>query len=144
MPQELRGARPPRLKRWSPPGLVKIVHPGQIRSSPRTRGYDRRWDKLSKGFRAAHILCLFCEQEGRDTLAQVTDHILPAKDWPAGKYDADNLCALCKKCHDGLKQALENEARARMDIHLLRDWVAKPRTRPRHLLAPMFCEGVNL
>lgn len=69
------------------------------------RGYDRRWRKLRLRVLRDEPLCRFCKQQGRTTLAQVVDHIVPKRE---GGTDArENLQPLCAPCHDSIKAAME-------------------------------------
>ena len=75
------------------------------RSSPRKRGYDTAWDKLSLAFRAANPLCRRCHERGATTKADVTDHIMPKA--KGGTNDWSNLQSLCFSCHNSAKQSEE-------------------------------------
>lgn len=77
------------------------------RGSSRAQGYTARWDRLSRHYRRMHPLCVGCESVGRTTLAQVVDHVLPAKRDDDRMWSVDNLQALCKWHHDVVKQRLE-------------------------------------
>lgn len=52
-------------------------------------------------------LCRICSQQGFVAPATVTDHIRPHKGDKELFFDASNLQALCKPCHDGLKAQIE-------------------------------------
>ncbi len=84
-------------------------------------------------FRRTNPYCRFCEQEGRDSLADVTDHILPAHEYPHLRYVWDNLQSLCSFHHDNLKQKLELYARKNGLLDKLVEWSADPESRPVHL-----------
>lgn len=75
--------------------------------SAAARGYGHAWRKARVGFLASHPLCLMCEQLGRITAASVVDHIKPHKGDQALFWDRSNWQPLCKPCHDGAKQRLE-------------------------------------
>lgn len=75
------------------------------RSSPRLRGYDTSWDKLSLAYRAANPLCVRCKEQGRTEPARVTDHIIPKS--KGGTNDWSNLQSLCFAHHDSTKQSEE-------------------------------------
>jgi 5-methylcytosine-specific restriction protein A len=48
-----------------------------------------------------------CEQRGRIVAASVVDHIQPHKGNVTLFWDATNLQALCKGCHDSAKAMIE-------------------------------------
>lgn len=50
------------------------------------------------------------EQLGRVVMASVVDHIKPHRGNLELFLDADNLQSLCKRCHDGHKQAQEHNS----------------------------------
>ena len=77
----------------------KHLHPAVIRSAS-SRGYSKRWQKVSKQFLAAHPLCENCIKAGKYTKATVVDHIKPHRGDPALFWDPRNWQALCKPCHD--------------------------------------------
>jgi len=60
---------------------------------------SRAWRKLSKHYKLKHPLCVSCENQGRVTPSQVTDHITPI-DKGGAKWDSSNFQALCHKCHN--------------------------------------------
>jgi 5-methylcytosine-specific restriction protein A len=64
------------------------------RPSFRQRGYDARWDRLSKRFRRSHPTCP-CGQP-----SQVVHHLDGLGPTGPRGYDESNLQALCKQCHD--------------------------------------------
>lgn len=127
---------PPRFRvnRIAPTAVAahKAQKTGRFRGSPRERGYDAKWDRISIEFRKRHPFCLFCSQQGRDTLVDLVDHVLPVVDRPDLRHDWNNLIQLCVHCH-GLKARLENEARTLGDINLLKVWVYNPDSRPEGL-----------
>ena len=67
------------------------------RPSPRTRGYDHRWDKFSKAYRARHPVCIHCGAP-----SEHVDHL--DNQGPLGPrgYDESNLAAVCRSCHSKL------------------------------------------
>jgi 5-methylcytosine-specific restriction endonuclease McrA len=126
-------SRPPRFKPQTAPLAIaaqKATETGRFRGSPRDRGYDARWDRLSIEFRRRHPFCIFCEQAGRDTLTDLVDHIVPVVDRPDLRYDWENLCSLCKRCH-GKKFQMEAFARAHDLLDVLPIWVRAPDRRPQ-------------
>ena len=103
----------------------------RVREPARRRGYDAKWDRLSKLWRRRHPFCRFHEQEGvRDVLCDVVDHIIPAADRRDLMYDPANLQSLCHGCHSSSKAWLEGEARRLGDLGLLVAWCDNPATRP--------------
>lgn len=127
-----RDDRPPRFKPFSAPlatTVQKQQRTGRHRGSPRDRGYDAHWDRLSLMFRRAHPFCLWCELAGRDTLTALVDHVLPVQDFPGLRYSWKNLEALCVPCH-GLKATMEIYARANGLLMSLPEWCADPMSRP--------------
>lgn len=125
------GSGPPVFRAWSPPRKSALKSDIETRNSPRERGYDARWDRLSVHFRRSHPFCLLCEQENRDSLTEVADHVLPAADFPDLRYEPTNLVPLCKRCHDSTKARMEAFARSTGQLERLTDWVFRPETRPR-------------
>lgn len=63
------------------------------------RGYNYRWQKLSKRFRAQHPYCEMCKANGIVKLAECVDHIIPHHLNPQLLYDEANLQSLCWSCH---------------------------------------------
>ena len=128
---------PPRFKPWRAPTAKPVRRDGgQHRGSPRDRGYDAHWDRLSKRFRRANPFCLFCQQECRTEDWQptaVADHALPAVEFPELRYSWSNLVPLCGHHHDVTKQRLEAYAREHGQLKLLPKWCREPLSRPTHL-----------
>ena len=75
------------------------MHPEEVRSAD-SRGYNRRWRKISKAFLKAHPLCVRCFAEGRYTKATVVDHIIPHRGDRELFWDRSNWQPLCKHHHD--------------------------------------------
>lgn len=63
------------------------------------RGYGRQWNRISQRWRAQHPFCEECRRQGRLTLAECVDHIIPHKGAPTLLYDLNNLRSLCWKWH---------------------------------------------
>ncbi|MBN8972933.1 MAG: HNH endonuclease [Rhizobiales bacterium] len=78
------------------------------RGSARARGYDARWDRSAKVFRAHHPLCLGCEAEGRISVATVVDHVLPHRGDMDLFWDATKWQPACDFHHNVVKQQLEH------------------------------------
>jgi 5-methylcytosine-specific restriction enzyme A len=66
------------------------------RGSARRQGYTAGWDRLSRTYRSTFPLCAGCLAVGRIALAQVVDHVLPAKGNPDRMWSFENLQPLCK------------------------------------------------
>lgn len=114
--------------------LQKKSETGVYRSSPRSRGYDSAWDRLSVRFRRQNPWCLFCRQEKREedwSPTEVADHVLPAREFPELRLVWKNLCPLCAFHHDGLKARMEAYAREEGLLEQLPRWVWDPATRPQ-------------
>lgn len=126
--------RPPTFRMWKPPGAKSHAEALRgTRISARARGYDSRWDRLSVAFRRSHPFCRFCEQEDRDTLTDVVDHIIPAAWRPELKYAWKNLQPLCNDHHNITKQKMERFAALEMRVEELPAWCASLEARPREI-----------
>lgn len=127
---------PPRFKVSTPAPMAvaaqKIAKVGRFRGSPIDRGYGPKWDRLSIAYRKRHPFCEWCEQEGKDTLADLVDHMIPVQDRPDLVLDWKNLWSLCT-FHHGKKFSMELWARAQKLIDLLPRWCKDPDSRPPHL-----------
>lgn len=124
--------RPPRFKPFQAPTAIavqKINKTGNYRGSPRERGYDSKWDRISIAFRKRNPCCLWCDQIGRDTLTDLVDHVIPVVDRPDLKYDWKNLLPLCVH-HHGKKTAMEVYARENGLLDMLPEWCRQPEKRP--------------
>lgn len=64
------------------------------------RGYGSRWQRVRRGFLAAHPLCAACAAEGAVREATVVDHIEPHKGDQGLFWDRSNWQPLCKTHHD--------------------------------------------
>ncbi|MBF8679867.1 HNH endonuclease [Pseudomonas fulva] len=71
------------------------------------RGYDYRWQKARERFLHDNPLCVYCDRLGRTTAARVVDHVVPHRGDKVLFWDPTNWQALCKSCHDSVKQAEE-------------------------------------
>lgn len=132
---------PPRFKPRSAPQAVsvqKLAKTGNYRGSPRTRGYDSRWDRLSIAFRKKNPFCLWCQQQGRDTLTDLVDHMIPVVDRPDLKHDWKNLLPLCTY-HHGVKGSMEIYAREKGLLDMLPIWCRDPAKRPRQFAPAVEC-----
>lgn len=72
------------------------------RPSARERGYTTDWEKERAAFLEAHPCCAIC-----GAVATVVDHITPHRGNKALFWDRYNWQALCKPCHDRVKQRQE-------------------------------------
>ena len=72
----------------------------QHRESASKRGYNRRWQIVSKAYLANHPFCVRCLESGIHTHATVVDHIVPHKGNQSLFWDKSNWQPLCKQCHD--------------------------------------------
>lgn len=128
-----RPGKPGRFKASQPaPRAVaaeKSLKAGLFRDSPAERGYDARWDGISRKFRKLNPFCVICAQQGRDTLTEVTDHMIPIQDRPDLRHDWKNLAPMCIR-HNNQKKVWESYARENGLLRLLPIWVKDPSSRP--------------
>ena len=68
--------------------------PPDNRPSPSARGYDRRWQRFRLWYLRRNPICLEC-----GGIASEVHHVTPLAKAPEGKFDLNNLAALCKRCH---------------------------------------------
>lgn len=73
----------------------------------RERGYNSAWSRLSREWRKANPLCVYCERMGKVTPAEVVDHIEPLNGDMTRLLDTTGIQSLCKRCHDSVKQTEE-------------------------------------
>ena len=78
----------------------KKLHEGMSGRGAAERGYNSRWQKVSKAFLKVHPLCVRCQAEGRYVKATVVDHIIPHKGDGRLFWDRENWQPLCKHHHD--------------------------------------------
>lgn len=71
------------------------------------RGYGYRWQKVRDGFLKKHPLCEYHSKMGMIAAAVVVDHKIPHRGDMQLFWDRDNWQALCKGCHDRIKQQQE-------------------------------------
>jgi 5-methylcytosine-specific restriction protein A len=88
---------------------VKVVTPGSWRSGMTSsqRGYDYKWQKARERYLCDHPLCVYCHRQGLTAAASVVDHKVPHRGDQDLFWNEDNWQALCKTCHDSVKQAEE-------------------------------------
>ena len=70
-------------------------HKQPDRPSAAKRGYNSKWQRLSKAYLRKHPMCVRCMQQGRYVPATVVDHIQPHRGNPALMWDEFNWQALC-------------------------------------------------
>jgi 5-methylcytosine-specific restriction endonuclease McrA len=86
------------------------MQPGSWRSDKQTsaqRGYGYKWQKAREDYLAKHPLCVYCEREGRVTLATVVDHKVPHRGDMKLFWDSNNWQSLCATHHSRDKQREE-------------------------------------
>ncbi len=69
--------------------------------------YGRRWDKARRLFLVEHPTCQICRRMGKLVAASVVDHVIAHKGNIDTFWDETNWNAICKKCHDSIKQSQE-------------------------------------
>lgn len=79
----------------------------QERKSSTARGYNYRWQKVSKLFLDENPLCKFCSDMGIIRAAEVVDHITPHKGNQELFWNTSNWQGLCIPCHNITKQRIE-------------------------------------
>lgn len=88
------------------------------RRSANARGYNYRWQKYRAKYLKEHPLCVFCSRLGKVLGATVVDHIKPHRGDSKLFWDKKNHQALCKPCHDRIKQGIETGSKIQgCDIH---------------------------
>ncbi len=70
----------------------------KLRGTRTERGYNNRWLKASKLFRAGKV-CVMCEAKGIAKLSECTDHIIPHKGDDGLFWDESNWQPLCISCN---------------------------------------------
>lgn len=71
----------------------------RARGSSTQRGYDSKWTAYAKRFRQHSPWCVMCQANGLIQLAEVVDHIKPAKHFPELFWDESNHQSLCIRCN---------------------------------------------
>ena len=120
--------------RFAPRQLPKAPAPDYSeirRGSPKSRGYDHEWTKLSIWYRQRNPFCEACAQEGVEgVLADVVDHMIPVRNDRSLRLDPRNIWSLCNHHHEGMKARLERHARLTGQTALLQEWCRHPEKRP--------------
>ena len=75
------------------------------------RGYGYKWQQAREAYLRSHPLCVFHRARGQVVEATVVDHKIPHRGDTKIFWDRKNWQALCKPCHDRIKQALEKSGR---------------------------------
>lgn len=76
-------------------------------STVRTGLYDHKWRQARAIFLRRNPLCAHCKADGRVTVANEVDHVIPHKGNLSLFWNRANWSALCKPCHSK-KTAKEN------------------------------------
>lgn len=92
-----------------PGGKRKTKSTARHEGTRTQRGYDNNWLKLSRLCLTDEPYCRYCARDGRVTLAEVSDHIIPITIRPDLRLVRENIQSLCKLCHDSTKAREENE-----------------------------------
>ena len=77
------------------------------RISSTQRGYTYKWQQYRAGFLRENPLCAYCKRHGTVKAASVVDHIEPHRGNMTLFWRSQNHQALCKPCHDSIKQREE-------------------------------------
>jgi 5-methylcytosine-specific restriction endonuclease McrA len=86
------------------------------RGDARQRGYTGAWKRAAVAYRLAHPLCEYCRLEGRTTPAGCVDHLYPHKGDKKLFWRSEWWVSSCYTCHNSLKQAVERQGKAALDI----------------------------
>ena len=81
---------------------MSTVDRGIKRASATQRGYNTRWQKVSKMYLKEHPICEcpVCAKLGRHTTANVVHYVIPHHGNQELFWDEENWQAMNKKCHD--------------------------------------------
>jgi 5-methylcytosine-specific restriction protein A len=74
----------------------------RTRGNPAARGYNAKWQRLSKFFLARNPLCVECLKYGVTRPSEHAHHIIETSERPDLFYNENNLAAVCKSCHSKL------------------------------------------
>lgn len=84
----------------------------QGRASRHQRGYDSRWDKVSKRSKQELPWCIPCWEAGRVTVERIeTHHCVKIIHAAELRLDASNLLNCCSACHHALDSLYEANRR---------------------------------
>lgn len=81
------------------------------RGTRQERGYGVAWQRLRVRYLSEHPLCVHCAAKGRMVAANEVDHLIDIAVRPDLRLDADNLQALCKRCHSRKTRREQNRLR---------------------------------
>lgn len=81
----------------------------RVGKSSTQRGYGYKWQQARKRYLFLNPLCIYCDAEGKTTVAVVVDHIKPHKGDMLLFWDQNNWQSLCKYHHDSVKQREEKQ-----------------------------------
>jgi 5-methylcytosine-specific restriction protein A len=82
-------------------GSIRHAWPSrERRGTASQRGYGSRWQRARAGYLLSHPYCAACECDGKITLANVVDHIVPHRGDMALFWRAANWQPLCTTCHN--------------------------------------------
>jgi 5-methylcytosine-specific restriction protein A len=111
------------LRPCNAPGCSELVPSGRCAThrkqhqrkldDPKTSTRERefywstRWRKTRARFIAVYPWCVDCEAEGRRTLVEEVDHIVPIADG-GDRWDWNNLRSLCSTHHSRRTRAYQN------------------------------------
>ncbi len=84
-------------------GRCELHRSDDGRKTRTERGYDNKWDRFAKAYRARHPFCMI-RTHCNGTYSGEVDHIVPLIIAPDRKYDETNLQAACKPCHSAKTQ----------------------------------------
>ena len=113
-----------KLKNLAP--TLTTIRPHRIQAPQGRREYDqqrntiewRKWYKTPRWRRLRWTIlvrdlftCRMCGRAEPDTRLLVADHKQPHRGDERMFWDDSNLWCLCKPCHDGAKQRIENRNR---------------------------------
>lgn len=99
----------PRIPSTHKPNRASTPSTAKHTQTRTQRGYDNVWLRLSRMCLIEEPLCRYCCEEGRLTVAQVSDHIIPLRVRPDLRLVRENIQSLCTACHSGRKQREELE-----------------------------------
>ena len=69
------------------------------RKNSTQRGYDHKWEKISRAFRLANPACNECG-EIREMSRMVVDHVVPHRGDRKIFWEPSNWQTLCQTCHN--------------------------------------------